>query len=863
MDEPDGDIETHLANLETKERDLNERCYFVSSYRVASEIRRTARAENRLTPYLHATFTQLNHADSLLQPEAAQKAAIEMIGLLESEDRARMIQPDFPESEHSHAVHWYSSCAYDNLAKATALLKGYNSDGMHACIADGMQVCRRTGKMQCVTCFREYATDVYRSADDLEMAMHFARAGVAHDKPGPHDRRWVGARDLTRLRLLQGEIHAAAEMVEIAWSLTETWHNPLHGRLDTKLLMQEIALLLGEPSRWDERFSSEIPVDAYPPAGEYPWFEWRKDVVEAISHCCTGTPERAVQLLTVWDRKLTQSQCLHDWLDNQLRLLAAHRMAGDQSAFTQAASRLEARAKEARDWLTLRCLEYLRNTTTNVAPVPVVNGIVRSKDASTGTIASADAVSSQATASESSANQDLDKSAPPEFIMALWQRMRTHALDSQDGSAESNDSLQSILADLMAVDAATARPVEDARWMLHTASFMIVDDCPKTELWAWAEQVAQPYLRDAATLNLLAKLGFSLQVDEEPGTPALVDLDQIEQMFRESLELDSNRHRNFARAADFFLYQENIGEAERCLARGLRLQRSDGELAIKLAKIYRRTERDRDALAVLDLCLREGCDDPDVLWEAGLTAYQAESYEAAVTYFDAYEKQQPDRPWVQYYRAASLLELQRFEEALAAADEEANRSPESSFANAVFRATATAGLDESNRALAHIEEVLNLRLSEIDNLTPQGINKLFSLLWNITSQMLANHADVRKRLEDRMIASGLSPNELFTAERDIRDVVENLNYYVCTLHQPLDERWTNWHGRLEHEADWTSYDVPWGVLATSEDEAREVALMWQERAFPLAATVQEVQLQDDGYRDKPGVIWQGYRFTDE
>jgi hypothetical protein len=45
---------------------------------------------------------------------------------------------------------------------------------MHGCISDGIQVCQRTGKLECVNCFREYAAEVYLAADDLPMALHQA-----------------------------------------------------------------------------------------------------------------------------------------------------------------------------------------------------------------------------------------------------------------------------------------------------------------------------------------------------------------------------------------------------------------------------------------------------------------------------------------------------------------------------------------------------------------------------------------------------------------------------------------------------------------------------------------------------------------
>jgi hypothetical protein len=52
----------------------------------------------------------------------------------------------------------------------------------------------------------------------------------------------------------------------------------------------------------------------------------------------------------------------------------------------------------------------------------------------------------------------------------------------------------------------------------------------------------------------------------------------------------------------------------------------------------------------------------------------------------------------------------------------------------------------------------------------------------------------------------------------------------------------------------------WGVLAADEDEATRRVLEWQGRCHPLAATVEEVELESDGFTDRPGVVWQGARW---
>lgn len=69
----------------------------------------------------------------------------------------------------------------------------------------------------------------------------------------------------------------------------------------------------------------------------------------------------------------------------------------------------------------------------------------------------------------------------------------------------------------------------------------------------------------------------------------------------------------------------------------------------------------------------------------------------------------------------------------------------------------------------------------------------------------------------------------------------------------------NEHHELLRTFEETGYFVTWGVLARTQEEAETVALAWQSRAFPLPAEVEEVTSDGHGYRDTPGIVWQGFR----
>ena len=53
------------------------------------------------------------------------------------------------------------------------------------------------------------------------------------------------------------------------------------------------------------------------------------------------------------------------------------------------------------------------------------------------------------------------------------------------------------------------------------------------------------------------------------------------------------------------------------------------------------------------------------------------------------------------------------------------------------------------------------------------------------------------------------------------------------------------------------------MLARDEDEAGRLVLQWQRRCYPLSAEVDQVQLDSEGYTDKLGVVWQGFREGEE
>lgn len=867
------DVDVKLQELNQEVSDLSERCHYRTMLRVANEAKRLARVEQRLMPYMTASFHVMNDSRNVLHPTAGRDAAIELITLLESEDRARQFQPNLPEDEYERTKWWLTACSYDNLAVNTAESNGYNSDGMHQCITDGIQVCRRTGKLQCISCFREYATDVYIAADDLDMALHHARVGINNKDPGPHDRRHVGAKDSMRILMMHGQLEPALEMLDLAWKLSEVYHSPYAGRLDTYLRAVELCYLAGCSERLDqlpkllsfeEGEEYEGPDDAVliePPRDEFPAHFLDRDLAFSFVDSCRGEHDAAIALLQPWDVLLREQKCLPKWFEVRLRLIAIARLTGKMPRAQALAKPIKDAAQHARDWVTLRRLERLLDESITATPLalsgPVTIGPFAEKRAEGQAEAMVEVSTPDATTADAEEADDADElPATPlgEAIQQFYVRMM-----ESGGEVE---ALSGIITDILAIAPESVGHPDDAARLMHVVRFVNTDETRAAETWQWSEQLMARFPQQATILSMQAALGHHLRGVSDGELDERIPTERLENQFRASLDLDPNAADNFARAGTYYLEQEDYGEAERSLARGFRLMRSSNHLALRLSEVYTRTDRPRDAVAVLDMALREGCDDPDVAWEAAINANHTEQYEATLTYLDRYDELIPEQPWSNYYRASALLELHRPAEAIEALERESQFNPDLTFHVIVLRASAWAEIKDLEVFRLELANVLATPLADVTYLTAGGLQKMFSRLWQSTREFVGPDDPSLIQLETRLLEAGLAPNEMFLAYRKPTGTEEgqaSINFYRCVVRQPLDERWQSFGGRLPGEEEWSAYEMPWGVLAPDEDEAKRMALQWQQRCYPLPSQVVDVAEEGSDYTDVPGVVWQGYR----
>lgn len=856
------DVEQRLQEIEDRISIASDRCHNRSLIRLAREGRRLARQEHRLIPYLSYSFHLINSADDVLAMKQGCDVAVEMIALLENEDRARQFQPDLPQDEYEHTKWWMTGFTYKKLATLTGHTQGYNSDGMHQCISDGMNVCRRTGNRRDTLHFREFAVEVYRAADDLDMALHFARGSLQLQDTNDSNRKVASADDAASILSLQGKLDAALEMVQLGWDYCLEFHNPYLAQLNFLPLAREIFCVAGRKDllqKLPRIVTSEEITDLaddrvlrLPSEDECPYFKFLSDQTLAVEAACAGNHDQSIQLLQPWDRHLFEEQCLTRWFGVRCRLIAALRLAGRNDQARSLAGSCEVAARKAHDWLTLRRLARLLDESATVTPLAMIDDPDSGPFSVQGTGARTVSapVSEAVMAGPAESEEPLVTPLGP-VIAKLYERVQA--------SEESTELLAEIATELVSMAPESISDPEDAGRLLQLARFSTELPLARVVL-TWAEELRRRFSTDAAVISMFATLALRLRDLPDSDLDAELPEDRIERLFRESLELDTNSPNNFARAGLYYLSRGKPGDAERCLARGFRLDRSSPTLASGLAQVYAATDRPRDALAVLDMALREGCQDAELAWEAALRAIGLEQFDAALAYLDRLEAQSPDRPWVNHYRAFSLLELGRPDEAQLALDREEATNPEFAFPVQLQRATAFGQLNRLDEFRQQLGRVLSIPLANLTYLSAVGLRRLFQRLW-LASDVLPEHDPLRRQLEDFLVSTGFATEEFFQSLRcqPGLKIVEDIRYFSVHVHQPLDDGWRTSQGCLAGQEDWVSYDTAWGVLAPDEAGARALALQWQHRCYPIPADVTRVEVLDEVYDDIPGIVWQGER----
>jgi tetratricopeptide (TPR) repeat protein len=404
--------------------------------------------------------------------------------------------------------------------------------------------------------------------------------------------------------------------------------------------------------------------------------------------------------------------------------------------------------------------------------------------------------------------------------------------------------------------------ISDASRALHLVNMLARSSERSVAAWKWCEPFFEHFGTDAVFVNVYANMAFAAREEEQLADrdpDSVLSFESVEDLFQRSLDLDPERANNFARAGQFYLAADRMGDAERCFARGFRLARDDDRIALQLSEIYAETDRVSDALNVLDMSIRSGCEEPAVFWQAAMTALRIDRYEIVASYLEKYNEMVPAEPWTHYYLAMSYVEQNRTEDALRSLQLEQEASPDSPFGIEVLRAAAFSQKDDTAALAQQIDLVLSIPLSSVDYLTRSGIASLLTRLVTVV-EPLGTANEHNQRVTKLVVQAGLAPDELFEVKRITGQKIEDVAFYMCTFEQPLDSEWSKHPGCLYGESSWSSYICRWGVIARSEDEAERLCRAWQEQCYHKPSELLAVDMDGDGYEEQVGVVWMSAHF---
>lgn len=841
-------IEQQLEELDRKSEEHFQKCEIRSAMRIAREATRLAKGHSLVIHYMRGLFDQMRFGHGLLDPQATREVSVELVLLLQDEEQARRIQPNLDEGHYQWLCSWMSTCAYDNLAEATGMMSGFNSTGMHACITDGIQVCRQTGKMECVKCFREYAADVYLAADDLDMVRHQCQSLLDYRKESGDnkDRRWSAHHKQGRISLLEGRAEVALEELEQALQLSqaEDVYLKLRSRLMVACALDEARLLAGQT-----RFDWSTVEEELPAGNEWPYWEMQRACADALAATLSGDWNAAIEILTEWDRRLTEQKCRKEWFEVRLRLIAAYLLNGNRKRAEALAKGLEATADESQDFLTLRRMQQLLASEGPVSPIAALNSPFSS---------SVEGLQAAEPRSEHVDDDEVDAVAEEESVTPLGEVLADYMqriMQTQGDEVARMELLQTFLSH----QPESVKDPQDAAYLVHLSQFIVRGTEDALQVWPWACGLLDAFPDDAITMSVVASMGHYFRV-ADPTAFASISMEQLENWFRLSTSSQVQHAKNFLRAATFYADEGNSGEAERCYSRAFRLNRTDASIVLPLADLYRLSDRPRDALAVLDLSLREGNQDQAVAWEAAMTAVQLEQYDTVLTYIDKFLELGDAQAWTHYYRAFAFFQLGRYEDSLTELQQDYAFDLPGDFHLTVLKLSNLIALDQQDQIPVVFETLLNMPLSAIDYLSLNQIVRLVGELWNTLQHWPQDHP-LRLRLEMQMLQAGLLTDEYFETIRLAATEEKLVHLYHVQIHQPLDANWSTSVGCLPGQADWTDYECEWGVLATDEQQAVDFVLNYQSQCSVLPAEVIDVQTDEEQYRDRPGVVWQGLRWS--
>lgn len=842
--------QAHLQALDEKIRPLIQKSHYRSGLRLARELASAAKAERSLQAYLRAQFKLFAYPVHLLDPQAANEAAMETIPLLESVEAAREFEPELDVEQYDWVVHNMIACAYDNLADNTGKIHGYNSPGMHEAISAGMEVCRTRGRPECVACFKTYASHVMKAADDSDMALHYAHesAGAPRDWG---DKRFYSGLNLSKIHLKRGELEASLSSLKEGLAHALTPETPFSLAVRGILQLRKLLALMGREGELESVLSEcdpnlsvavldEVSID------EWPEFEMMRDRTTALELACRGETDEALAILRPWDQRLLRDGLLGWWFDVRLQLLAALQVAG--RPIERLAAELREHAANARDWATLATARATAQLPVGGQPWagvrPADSGDSGPSDSGPSSSDSGSSDPVTALKAEEAQSEACETGIVPE---TPYQTRLDAVLDGFDPETASAERDAGRLLEILEIPIELMEVARDASIALDQARHLVLFVEDLEPVASWAGQLVHRYSDNVDVIagDALLHSMWCLHKGAESG----IEPPDVERRWQRAIDLDPDRGQLVADAGTFAFNVGNLGLAEQQLARAVRLDRSDIRALGMLVQLYDLLDRPSDALAVIDLAIRQGnCQDYE---SAAYFADRVDRHELTLTYLERAESRGAAHPTgMNYTKARALLGLGRLAEAEAVVD---TMDPEADPVGVHGLRVLLRSHDGNSPSEAFVDSLQKLTATRWWTEGGPTNVRLPCLVWERVTALLPEDHPAREAYATRLLQLGLAPGDLVGGLREGEP--QPVREFSVALVQVLGDNFGDHPGCLsEDQAEWEAYMQVWQVLATNESEAVEYAQQAQARCHEGECLAFGARPEPNRYHDQPGVV---------
>jgi tetratricopeptide (TPR) repeat protein len=336
--------------------------------------------------------------------------------------------------------------------------------------------------------------------------------------------------------------------------------------------------------------------------------------------------------------------------------------------------------------------------------------------------------------------------------------------------------------------------------------------------------VAKKYSKDSSVAGMYADVADAYRLNEAAPEPRPT-LEAVNQLYKAALELDIQDVQTYYSAGMFYASTGDVSEAERCFARACRLDRSWAPAALSLARIYEVTDRLTDRIDVLDLAIRHGCREPQVVWLAGLGALGLGLWDRCVAYLQLHLTFDVSQLFTRYYLSLGLLKLAKYDQCIEAIEAEFAINPEIAFAAHSVKAYCFAKLERVEEANREIDASLEYSLSDVESLNEMGLSRAMERVRRAALEL--KDVDRASATAQRALRCGLASKEYFQEQREQREREAEVKLFEVAFTQELPENWKENPDCPLWEQSWLSYKVIWLVFCEGEGEAKAIATGFQ------------------------------------